>query len=165
MWILMKKTYSGELGIFAADQQYDLPKATANELLKNKLCRKTRAPWDKGKDFKAAKARELIAKAKVAISAAEGLAARLTELDEILASTEQEIKAKQQELIDAYKKAKALAGKAEIDWPPKVEAEQEQSEKADGEPKTDQPEGPGESSDSKNAADTEGQTVSAGQES
>ena len=48
MWIIMKSTYAGELGLFVRDVKYDLPSDVVKKLPKGSF-KKIKAPWDEKK--------------------------------------------------------------------------------------------------------------------
>jgi len=53
MWVIFKKTYAGELGMFFAGLKYDLPESVLKLLKKARAkIKKCLAPWDEHKDAK-----------------------------------------------------------------------------------------------------------------
>lgn len=112
MWIKMKETYSGVVGLYPKGMKYDLPETTVKQLPKS-FYEKTVAPWNEQKDTSAielALAKKIAANNIVfvgmlesAIEKAKPQLAELVTLDET----------KQTELDDANEAANAAARAAE----------------------------------------------------
>lgn len=168
MWVIVKKSFSGQiLGeklLLIVGRKYNLCEDTIEalrELIGQKNVEKTRPPLEQRLNRQAANARQRRLDAETAIKKTVKLANECkqlnAELDVLKATYEQ----KKQQLEKANEKATLLAKKAGIEWSPEETESDNESAK---EERTDN-ETAGDNEPSQDAENTEGQTVSAGQES
>ncbi|MCJ7778640.1 MAG: hypothetical protein MUP16_10035 [Sedimentisphaerales bacterium] len=120
MWVLLKSTYAGPLGMFIEGQKMDLPKekvAAIRKAIGDKNVVDTCAPWEEGIDMKAAKHNAFLEKVHNAIAKAENLSTERDRLGCLIKDTIEKLKPIEQEYQNAVKEAKKLAKTAGIDWP------------------------------------------------
>ena len=112
MWIIMRKTYSGPLGVFFRGQKCDLPESTIKQLRKS-YYKETCAPWDEGKDVKAIEQAQLVSEAKDAQTRAKLLADKADEAIQKADSLIAGVSAKQSEIGKTEQAAKTAIARAD----------------------------------------------------
>ncbi len=150
MFIKMKDTYQGSVGLFIKDQRYDVPMDIIKLLPKGSF-EECKAPWDEHVDEEAVQIAEADAEAKKARLFADKLQTeteqargKIKQLGSVIKSNQAEIKKAKAEAeklekiaVDLREKAaaKKAEAKAEAEEKAKAEAETRTEAKDDGETK------------------------------